>query len=482
MAKVGFVAQDTPTYARAEHRRAPALRRAAEPGLGRRPGARPDRPARPRRRAAGAQALRRPARAARAHARRRQAPRAADPRRAGRQPRPARPARVPAGPDGGRRRARAERRAVLAPGLRPRAGVRLPGRARRLARAARGRPRHAAGDPPPADRPAPRRGHAARRPARHRREPHRPPEHATSCAPTRRSTTPPGRSRSSRLEDLVLAYMGRHRAEAAAARAGGRSDDLAHLAPVARPGRVVSTARSRRCSLFLAISAAPSCRRSTSTLLRAAQCRAASRTRSSCSRSFAVLFVPAHRRRLLGRAAGRPRARGRHAPARVEPVRHAHALAGDQARRHRRWPRWSRSACSSLRPDLVVRLAGQRDQRRADDGRDRSASRRIAPPMFERARDRADRLHALRARRSASPPGSWCAASCPRWRSRSRSSSPCRSLMPMFVREHLGPTSRPTTITPDNDDRPDGRGSARTACPQGRCSDLRVASTSPARG
>ena len=82
----------------------------------------------------GRPALRRPAGPARADPRPRQAPRAADPRRAGRQPRPARPARVPAGPDGGRRRARAQRRAVLAPGLRPRAGLRLPRRAGRLRR------------------------------------------------------------------------------------------------------------------------------------------------------------------------------------------------------------------------------------------------------------------------------------------------------------------------------------------------------------
>ena len=37
-------------------------------------------------------------------------------------------------------------------------------------------------------------------------------------------------------------------------------------------------------------------------------------------------------RRVLGRAAGRPRAGGRHPPAGVEPERHPHPLAGDQAR------------------------------------------------------------------------------------------------------------------------------------------------------
>ena len=39
LAKVGFVAQDTPTYGRAERRRPPAVRRRAQPGLGRGAGA-----------------------------------------------------------------------------------------------------------------------------------------------------------------------------------------------------------------------------------------------------------------------------------------------------------------------------------------------------------------------------------------------------------------------------------------------------------
>ena len=138
LAKVGFVAQDTPTYAGPERRRPPAPRRAAEPGAGttrsRGGGSSGSASTRAQKRR---QALRRPARPARAHPRPRQAARAADPRRAGGQPRPARPARVPAGPDGGGRRARAQRRPVLAPGLRPRARLRPPDRARRLAGAGR---------------------------------------------------------------------------------------------------------------------------------------------------------------------------------------------------------------------------------------------------------------------------------------------------------------------------------------------------------
>ena len=39
LARVGYVAQDTPTYSGLECRRPPSIRRAHEPGLGRRPGA-----------------------------------------------------------------------------------------------------------------------------------------------------------------------------------------------------------------------------------------------------------------------------------------------------------------------------------------------------------------------------------------------------------------------------------------------------------
>ena len=138
LARVGFVAQDTADLRRAVRRRPPPARRAAQPGwdaawprdrigeLGLDPGAE------------GREAVRRAARPARPDPGHRQAARAADPRRAGRQPRPAGPPRVPAGPDGGDRRpSRIERRAVLAPGRRPGAGLRLPDRARRRPRAGR---------------------------------------------------------------------------------------------------------------------------------------------------------------------------------------------------------------------------------------------------------------------------------------------------------------------------------------------------------
>ena len=102
--KVGFVAQDTPTYAGlsvAKHLRMGAY---LNKNWDQRPGREPDRPARPRPTPEGRIALGRPAGPARAHAGRREATRAPPPRRAGGEPGSARPARVPPGPHGDRRR------------------------------------------------------------------------------------------------------------------------------------------------------------------------------------------------------------------------------------------------------------------------------------------------------------------------------------------------------------------------------------------
>ena len=144
LARVGYVAQDTPTYASlsvADHLKLGAkLNPRWDAKLAT---ARID-AARPRPEAEGRQALRRPARPARPDRRRRQAARTAHPRRAGRQPRPARPPRLPAAPDGVGRRARHQRHPLLAPGLRPRTRLRLPGRARLLPRPARRRDRRPA--------------------------------------------------------------------------------------------------------------------------------------------------------------------------------------------------------------------------------------------------------------------------------------------------------------------------------------------------
>ena len=106
LARVGYVAQDTPTYAQlsvADHLR---LRRPPQPGLGRRSRRGAHRGARPGPEAEGRPAVRRPARPAGADARARQAAGAARAGRAGRRAGPAREARVPPGPHGGRRPSR----------------------------------------------------------------------------------------------------------------------------------------------------------------------------------------------------------------------------------------------------------------------------------------------------------------------------------------------------------------------------------------
>src|SRR5580692_1482784 len=131
-------------------RRPLPARRPPEPGLGPvlRPGA--DRPARPGREAEGGQAVRRAARSARPDDGDREAARAADPRRAGRRAGPAGPSRVHRRPHRRSQEHRDERGAVLAPGLRPRADLRLADRAQRrpgarrrpAARPARRPPRH----------------------------------------------------------------------------------------------------------------------------------------------------------------------------------------------------------------------------------------------------------------------------------------------------------------------------------------------------
>ena len=157
------------------------------------------------------------------------------------------------------------------------------------------------------------------------------------------------------------------------------------------------------------------------------------------------------RRRLLGRAAGRPRARGRHAPARVERSRVTRTrwLATKLAR-HRRSPRWPRSGCSSLILTWWSGLARRRDQRRAD--RERAARRRADRAADVRgARHRADRLHRVRAR-----PGRRARDRRAPHRARDgdharASSSPCRSSMPLFVRAHLGARRRrPARSRPEN--------------------------------
>src|SRR6266702_939637 len=145
---------------RAAGRRSPEAGRAPQPGLGRRPGAPPDRAARPGPRPESGETVGRAAGPARADPGHRQAARVADLGRAGRQPGPAGPAGVPAGPDGGNRRAGPVRGAVRPPDRRPGTDLLLPDRA---------------------VRPAPGPGHAAGRPAGHLGQPHRPAHHAAGA-------------------------------------------------------------------------------------------------------------------------------------------------------------------------------------------------------------------------------------------------------------------------------------------------------------
>ena len=144
LGRVGFLAQDSPTYARltvAQHLR---MGEWLNPGWDATFAREPRRGARARPAPACRHALRRAASPARADARRGQATRAARAGRTGRQPRPAGDARVPPGSDGGRRLARRQRRAVLPSDRRPRAGLRLPRRARHRTRRAHRRGRRPA--------------------------------------------------------------------------------------------------------------------------------------------------------------------------------------------------------------------------------------------------------------------------------------------------------------------------------------------------
>ena len=143
---------------------------------------------------------------------------------------------------------------------------------------------------------------------------------------------------------------------------------------------------------------------------------------------------------VLGRAAGRPRARGRHAPPRVEPVRDPYPLARDQARPHRCDGDGRGGAVQpgrhmvggSARPARGVR-------RRLRTTRFASspllfASRGVAPGRLRRIR--------LRPRRDGRNPGSpHATGDGPRpW----RSSSVVQIAVPLWVRPHVVPPVQQT--------------------------------------
>ena len=216
----------------------------------------------------------------------------------------------------------------------------------------------AAGHAPPADRPAPRPGHAAGRPARDRGQPHRPADHPADPHRPARSTTRPGPSsrsawRTSCSPTWHETAIVRQRAGAA----GGASDDLAHLAPVPRLRRTSRSARSPRSPLTFAVTG-PGLAHYYSTTDH--HCTA----RGDCDVGHRRFFtrrapVPAAPEpscsscpALIGIFWGAPLiARELEAgtlPARLDAERHPHPVAGGQARRRRAGQRGSPRACCSL--------------------------------------------------------------------------------------------------------------------------------------
>ena len=248
------------------------------------------------------------------------------------------------------------------------------------------------------------------------------------------------------------------------------------MAPVPRPGR--DRRRRRRRSCCCSSPSRPArCRTFARTYLRAVRGRPDARSAiytvgtaawcSACRRSSASSGA-----RRSSPASSRPGRTGW-----LEPVRLAHALAGDEAGRHGRRRDGRRRACSSL---ILVWWAGSLDHAintgQSDHGPPRRRPR-IAPPLFETRgiapigytafafalgvavgrvarRDGArDGDHARRVRRR-----------------------PDRDVG-SFVREHLGPRPRRSARSPqENLRRPDGRRACRTtAFRTGRCTSCRIA-------
>ncbi len=175
-------------------------------------------------------------------------------------------------------------------------------------------------------------------------------------------------------------------------------------------------------------------------------------------------------RRLLGRAADRPRAGDRHAPAGVEPDGHPYRLAGDQARVHRPG-RDARRRPAQPAPHVVVRTDPRRDRRR---------QRRQ-----HHARYPADRAADVR-RHGLAPIGytAFALALGVTAGAVIRRTVPAMAvtlvvfvavqiLMPPLVRSHLGPTVTTTTITAQN-----LRGLMAEG-PEGPVRELRIAVDSP---
>ena len=179
--------------------------------------------------------------------------------------------------------------------------------------------------PPPAHRPAPRPGHAPGRPAGHLGQPHRPADHAARAH--RRPDPRPGLD--GRRAQPGGPGAGLHEPGRGRRRPDGWRcrDDLADLAAVPHPGR---RGRGRRRSRSRSCSRSPGRGWPTCTGRRL---RPADPGRPlALPAGIVVLAVARRSRRVLGRAAGRPRAGGRHPPAGVDPERDPRPVAGDQAR------------------------------------------------------------------------------------------------------------------------------------------------------
>ena len=193
------------------------------------------------------------------------------------------------------------------------------------------------------DRAAPRPGHAAGRPARRRGQPHRPADHARR--PHRRADPRPGldgRAGSAWRTSCSPTWTTAGGVRPPRRPAGGRSDDLADLAPVPRC-RPRSRRRGRRGRRVVLARHRPAAGRPRPAAARASSTGSRAPTATCSTPGIVVMAVgPAAHRRLLGRAAGRPRAGGRHPPAGLEPVRHPHAAgwrpssASPRGRRRRR--------------------------------------------------------------------------------------------------------------------------------------------------
>ena len=206
------------------------------------------------------------------------------------------------------------------------------------------------------------------------------------------------------LEDLVLTYMERAAATGSAIDRREARDDLAHLAPIPRPSPHRPGPARRRRDLLPGHRAgdAPHLHRRPGLLHAAEQLRRRAQPVPAQLRRH----VPPHRtprarrpgadRHVLGRAADRPGTGDRHPPIRVEPDRHPHPVARGQT--HRRRPRLDRHRRGPQLPDDLVGRTARPHRRQPVRGHD------LRHPRHRPARLRRLRLRPRRHRRTAAAP------------------------------------------------------------------------------